>query len=75
MRVHSAYWVEQIKQGRAIAIGPVADPKGALGVGIIRLEDGVDPAPLVANDPAIVANVGFTWEVHPMPNVLMAEGV
>lgn len=75
MRSHSVYWVGQIKQGKALVVGPVADPKGAFGVGIIRLEDGSDPAALVNNDPAILANNGFTWEIHPMPNLLAADGV
>jgi hypothetical protein len=75
MQAHVAYWSQQMTHGRVIALGPVADPKGTYGVGLIRLEDGTDPAFLVANDPVILANAGFTCEVYPMPRMLVAEGV
>jgi hypothetical protein len=75
MQAHAGYWMEQLSKGRVIAIGPVADPKGTFGVGIIRLTDDVDPASLVADDPAISANVGFACEIHRMPRVMLPEGV
>ncbi len=39
MMRHAGYWQEQIKKGKAILVGPVADPNGSFGVGILRLED------------------------------------
>jgi uncharacterized protein len=74
MQQHVAYWSEHMKHGKVVALGPVADPKGTFGVGIIRLEDGADPALLAANDPVILANAGFTCEMHPMPRVLVMDG-
>ena len=54
MQQHAVYWSEQIKKGNTVLVGPVADPKGNFGVGILRLEDPNGLAPLVANDPAAV---------------------
>ena len=74
MQQHVAYWSEQIKKGNTVLVGPVADPKGAYGVGILRLEEPNDLASLVANDPVILGNAGFTPEIYPMPKILLAEG-
>lgn len=74
MREHVTYWHALMQQGHVVAFGPVADPRGAYGMGIIRLADGTDPTSLGANDPTIRADVGFTFEVHPMPQVVIADG-
>ena len=73
MQEHSAYWKEYMNQGLVVAFGPVFDPKGPYGIGIIRLEDSGDPSSMCANDPTVLANVGFTYEVHPMPSVVLPE--
>src|ERR1700674_1412576 len=39
MLKHVAYWRELLDEGTAIVFGPVADPKGTWGVGIVRVED------------------------------------
>ena len=51
----------------------MADPKGAYGVGIVQLEDGSDATTLGTNDPAVKAGIGFTFEVHPMPRLMLPE--
>ena len=75
MQKHAAYWKEQIEGGNAIVVGPVADPKGAFGVGILRTNDQAVAEALAASDPVILADVGFGKEIYPMPRVLVAEGV
>ncbi len=72
MRDHSMYWRENMAAGKVVAIGPVADPSGGYGVGIIRLDDAESPQALGENDPAIRANAGFRFEFHPMPTVVVA---
>jgi uncharacterized protein YciI len=72
MQQHVAYWTDQMMKGKVVAIGPVADPKGTFGVAILRLTDGSDSDALVAADPVIRANVGFTTEIYSMPRVLVA---
>ena len=73
MQEHSAYWKEYMNQGLVVAFGPVFDPRGPYGIGIIRLEEGGDPSSMCANDPTVLADVGFTYEVHLMPSVVLAE--
>lgn len=75
MQRHAAYWGEQIKKGNTVLVGPVADPSGSFGLGILRLEDPNDLDGLVAHDPAILANAGFRSEVFPMPLIMLAEGI
>src|SRR6185295_8410074 len=39
MRAHVAYWTEIAKTGAAVVFGPVADPAGVWGLGILRVTD------------------------------------
>ena len=71
MREHVAYWTDLSKQGRVVAFGAVADPKGSFGIGILQLPDGDDAQALGANDPVIRAGIGFGMEVHPMPRIVL----
>jgi uncharacterized protein YciI len=73
MQAHAAYWDRQMGLGHVLAIGPVMDPAGAYGIGILQVEDGVDPAALIGQDPVLLADAGFRWEVHPLPR-LMVQG-
>ncbi len=74
MREHSTYWRDLMGRGLVVAYGPVADPKGAYGIALLRLEDGADARALAIVDPAIKAGAGFTFEVHSMPQLVVAEG-
>ena len=73
MQEHAAYWTDLMKKGLVVAFGPVADPKGAYGIAIIQLQDSSAAYVLGANDPVIKANAGFSFEVHPMPRVVLPE--
>ena len=39
MHEHVAYWTDLLGKGKAIAFGPVMDPKGPWGVGIVSVSD------------------------------------
>jgi uncharacterized protein YciI len=73
MQEHVEYWTRLMEQGRVLAFGPVADPKGTYGIGIIRVEDSQAAEALAANDPVILADAGFGFEVHAMPRLMVAE--
>jgi uncharacterized protein YciI len=73
LQEHVAYWSDLITQGSVVACGPVTDPKGSYGIGIVRLEDGSDAGVLGASDPVLKAEIGSTFEVHPMPRLLLRE--
>src|SRR5271166_4728791 len=55
---HVAYWSELLQRGVAVIFGPVAEPKGGWGVGIVRAssEDEVDS--LRDADPVILSGLG-----------------
>jgi len=70
---HVLYLDNLMNLGLVIAFGPVDDPKGSYGVGIIQLQDDVDPNSIGVNDPAIKANLGFDFEIYPMPTIMLRE--
>jgi hypothetical protein len=70
MQAHAGYWHGMMERGLAAAFGLVGDPAGAYGVGIIEIEDGADVHALAAQDPTILANAGFKYEIHQMPRAV-----
>ena len=66
MAQHAAYWHEVAAEGPAVAFGPVADPAGAWGLGVLEADDTAHADALLAADPIIVANLGFRYEKLPM---------
>jgi uncharacterized protein YndB with AHSA1/START domain len=66
MREHAAYWREHLVRGAAIVFGPVADPKGPWGLGVVRVTDEAELRAFEAGDPAIRSERGFRYEVLPM---------
>ncbi len=71
MRAHVAYWTERLATGEALLFGPVADPAGGYGIGILRVDDEAHLLALREADPAIQARIGFLYEVQPMPQVVI----
>ena len=70
MREHAAYWKSSMDEGRVVVFGPVDDPNGTYGMGIIEAGDTADAIRFMSNDPAIKSGLGFTYNVHPMPRAL-----
>jgi uncharacterized protein YndB with AHSA1/START domain len=66
MQAHVGYWMGLLAEGQAIVFGPVADPAGAWGLGVVRAPDEAAVRALEANDPAIAAQRGFRYEILPM---------
>jgi uncharacterized protein YciI len=71
MMQHVAYWTKQMGEGRVIVFGPVADPAGAWGVGIVQVKDEAAVHALRDGDPAVVSGIGFRYEVLPMPRAIV----
>jgi hypothetical protein len=40
-------------------------------MGVLELDDQLDPATIGNADPAIKANAGFSFEIHPMPRAMV----
>ena len=66
MQAHAGYWRELLGKGHAIVFGPVNDPKGGWGLGVIRAASAEELHQLKDRDPVILANIGFSYEVLPM---------
>ncbi len=66
MMRHGAYWREQLAAGRAVVFGPVADPAGPWGLGVVRAENLEAVKAFEAADPAILSGLGFRYEILPM---------
>lgn len=65
MQEHVLYWKGLTEQGTVIVYGPVLDPNGGYGIGVIEAETEADVHRLIAGDPVRKANLG-THEFYPM---------
>lgn len=70
MMQHVAYWTEQMNKGVIHVFGPVLDPSGPYGVGVIGVESEAERDALIANDPASALN---RYEFYPMKAVVPAR--
>lgn len=63
MDQHVAYWKKYMDEGTAIVFGPVLDPKGVYGFGILSVDDEDQVNAFIRNDPAARIN---SYEYYPM---------
>jgi len=63
MQSHSAYWAGLAKQGSVLVYGPVLDPDGVYGMGVVSAESAEEAQRLMAGDPAASL---MTFRVSPM---------
>ena len=73
MRQHQVYWAGLAEKGWAVAYGPVADPAGGYGAGFWALPDDQDAQALAAGDPVILADKGFSYDIFPMPGLVISK--
>lgn len=66
MKEHGAYWRELLGRGAAVVFGPVLDPEGAWGLGVLAAADEAALHTLRDGDPAIRSGRGFRYEILPM---------
>ena len=67
MQQHIVYWRAYMDKGVMLIFGPVLDPAGVYGLGIITAENEEQVRELIANDPASKIN---RYEYHPMMAVV-----
>jgi uncharacterized protein len=67
MQQHVSYWTELMQQGKIHVFGPVFDPTGAYGMGVVEMESDAEVNEFVAGDPASKIS---SYEVYPMRAVL-----
>jgi uncharacterized protein YciI len=63
MQQHVAYWNDLMAKGMVLVFGPVIDPKGVYGLGIVEVDTEDQVKTFTANDPAAAIN---RYEVFPM---------
>ncbi len=66
MTDHVGYWSALKAQGRVVAFGPVNDPQGGYGIGIVLAEDLAAAEAIRDADPAVRSAHGFRGEIAPM---------
>jgi hypothetical protein len=64
MGAHAAYWQGLLDAGTAVLFGPVLDPAGPYGLGVLDLDDPAEAGRITAADPAVRG--GLRAEVYPM---------
>jgi uncharacterized protein YciI len=62
MAEHAEYWQQLLRDGRVVVYGPVADPEGVWGMGVLRAADRAEVLAIGENDPSVTAGVN-TFEV------------
>ena len=67
MQQHLGYWKSFMDQGKVIVFGPVMDPAGVYGLGIVAVDDEQELHQFMRNDPAATIN---RYEWHPMMAVV-----
>lgn len=65
MSRHADYVHGLVKAGVGFAFGPVFDPSGVWGMGIVEAADESEARSIVGKDPAVIGGVGH-YEVMPM---------
>jgi uncharacterized protein len=62
MAGHQDYWQELLHEGKVVVYGPVADPEGIWGLGVLRASDRAEVLEIGKRDPSVLAGVN-TFEV------------
>jgi hypothetical protein len=65
MNRHVGYWQDLLDRDVALAFGPVLDPNGPWGLGLLDLEDEHDARAIGQNDPAVESGT-CRFELVPM---------
>ena len=66
MQQHVVYWGKLLNDGIAIVYGPVMDPKGGYGAGVVAVNSDEHLSQIIADDPANGMN---KYEFYPMQAV------
>jgi len=66
MQQHVHYWSTLLERGLAVVYGPVLDPKGGYGAGVVSVDSEEELKKLINDDPANGLN---KYEYYPMKAV------
>lgn len=74
MQAHFEYWTALLLSGKVLAFGPVSDPSGTYGMGILNAADENEVTNLTARDPACLGGL-VRPEICPMRVVVGAQAL
>jgi uncharacterized protein YciI len=69
MGEHLEYWEAKLDSGIVLVFGPVLDPSGPYGAGVISAPDQAAARAFADADPAIKSGRGFVCDIYPMQAV------
>ena len=70
MSEHVKFWTGLMSEGKAVAFGPVLEPAGVWGLGIIESETEADVQEISKSDPVVTSGLA-TVEIYPMPGAIV----
>ena len=73
MTRHVTYWKELMNRGQVLAFGPVVDPRGTYGLGIIMAENEEEVKMFIENDPASELNSYEYFLMHAIVSATLAQ--
>lgn len=73
MDQHAAHWRKHLEGGNVIIAGPVADPKGPWGLGVLRFSSNAELQKFYDNDPVLSAGIGFRMETLPLLRAMVKD--
>ena len=73
MGAHAAYLSSLVDKEIGIAFGPVFDPEGAWGLGIVEAANEAEARALTEKDPVVIAGIA-RYEVLPMRLSFLRKG-
>jgi uncharacterized protein YciI len=62
MAEHLTYWEQLMAEGKVLVYGPVADPEGVWGMGVMRVADRAEVLEIGERDPSVACGLN-TFEV------------
>jgi hypothetical protein len=69
---HASYWRGLLERDFCVAYGPVDDPAGPWGLGVLKVDEEADARRLVDEDPIVAAGI-FGYELMPMFSLYSAD--
>ena len=69
MNKHVEYWKELVDKGVVVVYGPVFDPTGGYGIGIVEVDSEEEAKTIAANDPATSSGLGW-YSIFPMRAII-----
>lgn len=74
MGQHAQHWAAALAAGSVVVFGPVGDPKGPWGMGVVRGKDEAAVRAWTDKDPAVVSGRGFSVEILQMMQAILPGG-